>query len=207
MSEPYIIVPVPEIELPLANASGHPPGRMGMWTLIATEAGLFGFLLFSYFYLVLQSNEDWPPEGLPDLFFAGSNTVILLSSSVFVWGCEKLLEKRRRGWSMFSMLVAIGLGAAFIGIQLLEWSRKTFTISSELYGSLYFTITGFHMAHVTVGLVMLTLLLLQLRLGYFTPERRGGLPIIGLYWHFVDIVWLFIFSSLYLSPYLLRGIQ
>jgi heme/copper-type cytochrome/quinol oxidase subunit 3 len=78
-------------------------------------------------------------------------------------------------------------------------------MTAHLYGSLYFTITGFHMAHVVVGLIVLAVMTLWIALGYLDAKRIAPITIGGLYWHFVDVVWLFIFSTLYLSPFILRG--
>jgi len=100
------------------------------------------------------------------------------------------------------MALALVLGVCFVVIQLNEWSRKTYDMSSNLYGSLYFTITGFHMLHVIIGLVILMTLLLWMALGYFDHRRYAAVTIGGLYWHFVDVVWLFVFTTLYLLPYL-----
>jgi len=100
------------------------------------------------------------------------------------------------------MALAFILGVCFVVIQLHEWSIKTYDMTSNLYGSLYFTITGFHMLHVIVGLIILMLLLLWLALGYFDDRRYAAVTIGGLYWHFVDVVWLFVFTTLYVTPYL-----
>jgi cytochrome c oxidase subunit 3 len=174
-----------------------------MWTLIGTEAALFGYLIFSYLYLYSQSGTHWPPEGLPKIAPAAWNTVVLLSSSGFVWLCERLVVRGRPKRAACAMLVAIVLGIVFVGVQLKEWRDHPYGPSTHLYGSLYFTITGFHMAHVIVGLVVLMLLLVWTALAYFDKARHAPLTIGGMYWHFVDIVWLFIFSTLYLSPFVL----
>ncbi len=100
------------------------------------------------------------------------------------------------------MALAVGLGVCFVVIQLNEWSKQTHGLTSNLYGSLYFTITGFHMLHVIVGLIILLTLLLWIALGYFDDRRYSAISIGGLYWHFVDVVWLFVFTTLYLTPYL-----
>ena len=188
--------------LPVGSEGKHSGGWWGVLALIATEASLFAYLLFTYFYLASQSEQHWPPEGLPALLVPGMNTVILLSSSVFVWASERCIQFRRSQWSLASMALAFILGVCFVVIQLNEWSKKSYDMASNLYGSLYFTITGFHMLHVVVGLVILMVLLLWMALGYFDHRRYAAVSIGGLYWHFVDVVWLFVFTSLYLTPYL-----
>jgi cytochrome c oxidase subunit 3 len=188
--------------LPIGSAGKRSGGWWGMVALIVTEGSLFGYLLFSYFYLASQTEQHWPPEGLPNLLVPGVNTLILLASSVFVWVSERCIQRRLMSWSLASMALAFILGVCFVGIQLHEWSIKTYDMTTNLYGSLYFTITGFHLLHVVIGLIILMLLLLWLALGYFDDRRYAAVTIGGLYWHFVDVVWLFVFTTLYLTPYL-----
>jgi cytochrome c oxidase subunit III len=188
--------------LPVGSVGRHGSGWFGVWCLVATESALFAYLLFSYFYCALQGIEPWPPDGKPHLALPLINTVVLLSSSVAVWFGERGVRKGSRPQLLAGLILGIVLGAIFVAIQLVEWSHKLFTPTSSLYGSLFFTITGFHMAHVVVGLLMLLVLLGWSSLGYFNEERNGPIAVGAVYWHFVDAVWLAVFSSLYLSPYL-----
>jgi len=188
--------------LPVGSEGKRSGGWWGVLALIVTEGSLFGYLLFTYFYLAAQSEQHWPPDGLPVLLMPGVNTLILLASSVFVWACERCIQRRLMRWSLASMALALMLGIGFVVIQLNEWSKLGYDMTSNLYGSLYFTITGFHMLHVIAGLVILMVLLLWLALGYFDHRRYAAVTIGGLYWHFVDAVWLFVFTTLYLTPYL-----
>lgn len=191
----------PANALPVGSAGERASGLLGCTMLIATEAALFGYLIFSYLYLAVQQTVHWPPEGLPKLGVSSVNTAILVSSSGFVWLCEHFVKRRRKRWAVASMAFAVVLGIAFVGIQLHEWHGHPYGPTSHLYGSLYFTITGFHMAHVLVGLIVLAVLGLWTALGYFDERRHAALTIGSLYWHFVDVVWLFIFTTLYLTPY------
>ncbi|MGJ0484061.1 MAG: cytochrome c oxidase subunit 3 [Methylomicrobium sp.] len=195
------VMPV-EKPLPVGSAGNRSGGWWGVMALIATEGSLFVYLLFSYFYLGSQTEQPWPPGGLPGLRIPGINTLLLLSSSGFVWASERWLRNRQPHWSLASMGIASLLGAAFVLIQLNEWQKKPYDMNSHLYGSLYFTITGFHLLHVALGLAILILLLIWIALGYFDHRRYAAVTIGGLYWHFVDVVWLFVFSTLYLLPYL-----
>ena len=188
--------------LPVGSEGKRSGGWWGVLGLIVTEGALFGYLLFTYFYLASQTEEHWPPEGLPSLFIPGLNTLILLVSSVFVWASDRCLQYRKLWWSFASMVVALILGVCFVLIQFNEWSKKSYDMTSNLYGSLYFTITGFHILHVVVGLVILMALLFWMALGYFDARRYAAVTIGGLYWHFVIVVGLFVFSTLYLTPYL-----
>ena len=188
--------------LPVGSEGKLAGGWWGILALIVTEGSLFGYLLFSYFYLSSQAEQHWPPEGLPSLLLPGINTAILVASSVCVWASERCVARKKKWGSMMGMALAIMLGALFVGIQLVEWSNKTYGMTSDLYGSLYFTITGFHMLHVVIGLVILLLLLVWISFGYFDEKRHAAITIGGIYWHFVDVVWLFVFTTLYLFPYM-----
>ena len=188
--------------LPVGSEGKLAGGWWGILALIVTEGSLFGYLLFSYFYLSSQAEQQWPPDGLPSLLLPGINTAILVASSVCVWASERCVARKKKWGSMMGMVLAIMLGALFVGIQLVEWSNKTYGMTSDLYGSLYFTITGFHMLHVVIGLVILLLLLVWISFRYFDEKRHAAITIGGIYWHFVDVVWLFVFTTLYLFPYM-----
>ncbi|WP_175925501.1 cytochrome c oxidase subunit I [Burkholderia cepacia] len=191
--------------LPVGSQGERAGGWWGVLTLIVTEAGLFGYLLFCYFYLQSQSSAPWPPEGMPKIGLAAANTVLLLSSSVFVWLAERALRAGSRPRAVAMLVVALVLGTAFALVQLHEWRGHPYGPTAHLYGSLYFTITGFHLAHVVAGLAILALLAGWTAAGFFGRERRVALTVGGLYWHFVDFVWLFIFTALYVSPHWLRS--
>lgn len=190
--------------LPVGSCGKRAGGWWGVLTLVVTEAGLFGYLLFTYFYLQSQSAAPWPPEGMPKLGLAGVNTAVLLSASVFVWLAERAVRAGRRPRAVAALAVALVLGVAFALVQLHEWREHPYGPTAHLYGSLYFTITGFHLAHVVAGLAILALLAGWTAAGFFDRERRVALSVGALYWHFVDFVWLFIFTALYVTPYWLR---
>jgi cytochrome c oxidase subunit 3 len=190
--------------LPVGSPGERSSGWWGCLTLIATEGALFSYLIASYLYLAVQTPTPWPPEGMPKLGLGVINTLVLLSSSVVVWYSEYCVRRSNTRRGTLALGLAIVLGVIFVAIQLREWANHPYGIRAHLYGSLYFTITGFHMAHVVVGLIVLAFLMLWTALGYFDSGRNAALRIGGLYWHFVDVVWLLIFSTLYLSPYVLR---
>jgi len=177
-------------------------GWWGMLTLILTEAFLFAYLLFSYYYFAVQYGRPWLPAELPSFRLAGPNTAILLASSVAVWFGERGIRHGSRLRLILGVLVGLVLGALFVGIQFEEWMSKPFRLSSHAYGSLYFTVTGFHMAHVAAGLLVLAAVLLWSLLGYFDRQRMAPVSIGAIYWHFVDAVWLTVFFTFYVTPYL-----
>lgn len=198
-----IAEPTPSVlNLPIGSIDRRSSGWFGMWLLIVTEAALFAYLLFSYFYLALQTHRPWPTGGLPPLGLAAGNTLILLASSAAAWWGEQGMRRGIRWRLTVGMTAAFVLGGAFASVQLLEWRSKPFSFNSDLYGSVFFTITGFHLAHVVVGLLVLAALAVWSGLGYFDAVRRDIVSVGALYWHFVDAAWLFVFASLYLTPYL-----
>jgi len=190
------------IELPVGAKGRNSTGWWGVLCLIATEASLFAYLLFSYGYTASQYGKAWSPEPHPSLGLSGPNTVILLSSSVAVWWGEQGLKAGRRGQQLGGLALAIVLGAVFVAVQLFEWKSKTYGPTSGSYGSLYFIITGFHMAHVIVGLGVLATVFGWSAAGYFDPRHHGPVLVTSAYWHFVDAVWIAVFFTFYISPYL-----
>lgn len=196
---------VPDRPLPVSPQRGRTPGWYGMTLLIATEAALFIYLLFSYVLLASQAPGPWPPPGAPDLAVAGANTLVLLASSGAAWWGQKGLDHDARGRLLLGLVGALALGTLFAAVQFSEWRHKPFSPDTDAYGSLYFTITGVHLAHVAVGLIMLACLILWTLQGRFSRTRRIHVTLGVLYWHFVDLVWLAVFATLFLSPRLGAG--
>lgn len=190
-----------EVKLPIGSFGRKSSGWYGVWTLVLTEAAIFAYLLFSYFYLASQANGDWPMGGPPSLKLATPNTlVLLLSSAALIWA-ERSGARQGKRWQLLSGLGAsFVLGVLFVIVQLREWQTKSFSIHSGTYGSSYFVVTGFHLAHVIVGLLLLLALFTWALLGLFDRERHAPLTIGAIYWHFVDVVWLIVFTALYLLP-------
>ncbi|HEX2693390.1 MAG TPA: cytochrome c oxidase subunit I [Gemmatimonadaceae bacterium] len=188
-------------ELPVGSSGRHSVGWWGMACVVATEAAFFGYLLFSYFYLGSLSTNPWPDDvpriGLPIL-----NTLILIASSVAVWFAGRGIRRNRNNHLVAWLGTAIVLGVVFISLQLVEYGREKFSMTHDAYGSLFYTITGFHGAHVLVGLVMLVVVFVRATLGHFRPGRDEAVRNVSLYWHFVDAVWLVVFTSLYITPHL-----
>lgn len=192
-----------EQALPLGSVDQRASGWWGMMGLILTEGSLFALLLFSYYYMAIQPRSaPWPTGGMPELTLALPNTLILLASSATVWWGERALRKGHRRRLAVGLAATLVLGAAFAGIQIVEWRSKPFAPFADPYSSLYFTLTGFHLAHVAAGLLVLMALLAWTLLGYFGAGRRGAVATGAIYWHFVDAVWLAVFFTLYVTPHL-----
>jgi cytochrome c oxidase subunit III len=188
--------------LPVGPIGRHGLGWWGAGTLVASEAALFGYLLFAYFYIGATAQPGWLFEPTPSLRLALPNTILLLSSSLAAWFGERGVLKQRGTQALLGFCCALLLGTIFAVIQTFEWRAKTYSLGSSSYGSLYFVTTGFHMAHVLIGIAVLAAILVWTALDYFSPRRRLSVSAGVLYWHFVDIIWLLVFATYYVTPYL-----
>ena len=173
---------------------------VGLWAFIGSEAIFFGSLIASYLYLRIRAGE-WPPAGVPQLeiILPLFNTVVLLSSGVTMHGAHMSARSGDVDGLRQGTLATILLGAAFLCGQAYEYATAGFGLGSGLLGSTFFTLTGFHGAHVLVGLIGLTLLYSRARRGHYQagleyPSIEG----VTLYWHFVDAVWVVLLTLLYL---------
>lgn len=188
--------------LPVGSIRTLPAGWLGMIFVVFSEGSLFVHLLFSYYYLSVQPHlgSQWPPGGAPALRLALPNTIVLLLSSAAVWWGQRGIRRGSATALNWGLAIGIALGIVFLGIQSLEWANKTFTLSTDVYSSIYYTTTGFHMAHVAAGILVLAALLVWSALGYFNRIRSAYIHIGALYWHFVDAVWIAIFFTYYVTP-------
>ena len=185
----------------------HKPGGissslLGMVLFIASEVMFFGGLFGAYF-TIRSAATQWPPPDTPHLSapYAAILTTILVASSVTmqfgVWAIRKNNQRRLVLWLAVSLL----LGAIFLCMQALEYVNlieEGLTLSSGVYGSTFYTLTGFHGAHVAGGAAFILIVLLRARSGQFTARYHDTVEMASYYWHFVDVVWLGLFSTIYL---------
>ena len=185
----------------------HKPGGissslLGMVLFIASEIMFFGGLFGAYFTL-RSAAPEWPPPDNPHLSapYAAVLTAILVTSSVTmqfgVWAIRKNNQRRLILWLGVSLL----LGATFLTMQALEYAnliREGMTLSSGVFGSTFYTLTGFHGAHVAGGAAFILIVLLRARSGQFTARYHDTVEMASYYWHFVDVVWIGLFSTIYL---------
>ncbi|HEX4240839.1 MAG TPA: heme-copper oxidase subunit III [Steroidobacteraceae bacterium] len=188
--------------LPVGPVGRHGLGWWGAFTLIASEAALFSYLLFSYYYTGVNTTSDWLLEKAPTFKLALPNTILLLLSSLVAWWGERGVLERRRPQALAGFGIAFLMGTAFVIVQCLEWHSKPYGLGTSSYASLYFVTTGFHIAHVIVGLGVLLSIFVWTALDFFSPRRRLVVSAGVIYWHFVDVVWLFVFTTYYITPYL-----
>jgi cytochrome c oxidase subunit III len=188
--------------IPVGPVGRRGLGWYGVGTLVATEAALFAYLLFAYFYTGATASQGWVLEPHPSLKVALPNTILLIASSLVVWWGERGVLLQRRAQALWGLGLGFLMGTLFALVQLYEWHSKPFHLGTSSFSSLYYLTTGVHEAHVAVGILVLASLFLWTALDYFSPRRRLSVSAGVLYWHFVDIVWLFVFATYYVTPYL-----
>jgi heme/copper-type cytochrome/quinol oxidase subunit 3 len=202
---------VTEVRLPsepqtASGFRGRPSEWWAMLMLIVTELTLFAVLLASYYYLRFQSQPEWPPADIkePSLSLPLAMTLVLLTSSLPMWLAEQGIRRGSQRQLRLGLSLSLFLGAVFLGAQAYEYSEKLkeFTPQDNAYGSLFFTISGLHGAHVAFGLLLISWTLARALRGRYAPERHIAVQTTALYWHFVDGAWLAIMFTLYVSPHL-----
>jgi cytochrome c oxidase subunit 3 len=187
----------------------HKPGGissslLGMVLFIASEVMFFGGLFGAYF-TIRSAATTWPPEGAGsaelETWYAAILTTVLVSSSVTmqfgVWAIRRNDRRKLMLWLAVSLLLGLG----FLSGQAYEYSKligEGMTLSSGVFGSTFFTLTGFHGAHVAGGAAFILIVLLRARSGQFTARYHDTVEMASYYWHFVDVVWLGLFSTIYL---------
>ena len=193
--------------------------RYGMILFIASEVMFFVAWFWAYFNVALFPDSAaqimrtdliggvWPPQPSPDgATFRGTfdpwhlpllNTLILLTSGTTVtWAHHALLHGDRKG-VIQGLWLTVGLGALFTCVQIYEYTHAGFTFGGHIYGATFYMATGFHGAHVLIGTIFLAVCLLRVYKGHFTPQHHLGFEFAAWYWHFVDVVWLFLFAAIY----------
>jgi heme/copper-type cytochrome/quinol oxidase subunit 3 len=163
---------------------------------LASEAVFFANLIASYLYLRLRARSTWPHVEV-DQTLAAINTLILVSSSVTLHFGSRAIAKGDKSGLRRWLTPTIILGIAFISIQLYEYHSNGFGPHTNIYGSAFYTLTGFHGAHVTVGILILIVCWFRALRGDFTAEKHFGLTAAEMYWHFVDVVWIILVSLVY----------
>ncbi|TML15048.1 MAG: heme-copper oxidase subunit III [Actinobacteria bacterium] len=179
-------------------------GWWGMVLLVATEGTLFAVLLASYFYVRFKTSGGWPPDGIadPKLLRAFVMTVLLTASSFFMYAAESGIRRGRQRALVLGLGAAFLLGLAFLGLQIWETVvvARELTPRTDAYGSLFFTVTGAHSAHLVAGLLLMAWIQVRAWFGVYSQRRHLGVQMAAIYWYFVVAVQLAIFVSLYLTP-------
>ena len=190
-----------EEELP--TSTGLPNVKLAMWIFLASECLLFGALITTYVLYRGRSTVGPYPSDVFDIPYTSVSSFVLLASSLTMVLALAAIQRGDHGRTRVWLLATAMLGMTFVGGQVYEFTsfyHEGLSLSKNLFGTTFFVLTGFHGAHVTIGIVML-LSLLGLSLGGRLPQDRSiTVELVGLYWHFVDIVWIVIFTVVYLIP-------
>ncbi len=197
--------------LPPVHEGGHHPvtstglsnEKIAMWAFLGSECLLFGALISTYLLYRGRSVVGPFPHQVYDIPYTSVSSFVLLMSSLTMVlalaAMQRHDQRRMRVWLLTTAL----LGATFIGGQVYEFTvfyRAGLTLHQNLFGSSFFVLTGFHGAHVTIGILMLLSLFTISAKGKLADDRTETVELIGLYWHFVDVVWIVIFTMVYLIP-------
>jgi heme/copper-type cytochrome/quinol oxidase subunit 3 len=179
----------------------------GMIFFISSEALIFANVIAAYLYLEIRQGRWVLPSGEHlDVVFPAINTVILLLSSLPAIVARSSIAKGNKRGLIWGLVGAIVLGSIFLAGQAYEYTNlfgQHFTIQYQSFGSAFFTLTGFHGLHVTIGVIFLLICLIRAIRGDFSEKKHFAVEAAEMYWHFVDLVWVVVFSTVYLLPLLL----
>ncbi len=184
---------------PDANRSSRVDAQfLGMLLFIISEVMLFGAFFTAYFFIRVVLGSDWPAAGtdLP-VDVAGVNTAILIVSSATMHWATLGAKNENRAALRTGLLLTFLLGLAFLCIQINEYVFLGFSPADHAQGSIFYGLTGLHGAHVFIGLLLLLSATVRAFRGHFTAEEHRGVEIPGIYWHFVDVMWIIVYGSIY----------
>jgi cytochrome c oxidase subunit 3 len=184
---------------PIHHSSRVDPHVLGMFLFIASEVMLFGAFFTAYFFVRVVNGAAWPAEGfhLP-VFVAGVNTAILVTSSFTMHWALQGIKRGNRAALQAGLVLTLALGLVFLLTQAREYSRVGFAPHDGAFGTIFYGLTGLHGAHVFVGLTLLTFATIRAFRGHFSAEHHHGVEIPGIYWHFVDVMWIVVYATIYI---------
>jgi cytochrome c oxidase subunit 3 len=179
-------------------AAGRSNMLLGVKLGILSEVMLFGALFAAYFVIRSESG-GWPPEGQerPELLLPGLNTLLLISSSVTMQWAVRAIGRGQVATMRLGLRVTLLLGSIFILVQGYEFATNGFGLDAGVFGSTFYTLTGFHGAHVLAGLGFMAIVATRARRGLISGDHHTAVEAASYYWHFVDAVWVVLFSTLY----------
>jgi cytochrome c oxidase subunit 3 len=185
---------------PEAHRSSRVDARtLGMLLFICSEVMIFGAFFTAYFFIRVVGGADWPAEGteLPKII-ALFNTLVLVSSSLTMhWSLESVRSDNRLGLQA-GMLTTFLLGATFLFVQINEYVHIGFSPQDHAQGTIFYGLTGLHGAHVFVGLTLLAMVTVRAFRGHFSAAAHHGVEVPGIYWHFVDVMWIIVYTTVYI---------
>ena len=189
--------------------AAHPPAAhqssrvdaptLGMFLFIASEVMLFGSFFTAYFFVRVVNGTPWPtpPFHLP-VFVALVNTCILVTSSFTIHWATQSIKRGNRAGLQAGLVLTFLMGLTFLLTQMIEYARVGFAPHDGAFGTIFYCLTGLHGAHVFVGLSILFFMTVRAFRGHFSAESHHGVEIGGIYWHFVDVMWIVVYATVYL---------
>jgi cytochrome c oxidase subunit III len=175
------------------------PSILGMFLFIASEIMLFGAFFTAYFFVRVVNGTPWPtpPFHLP-VFVALINTCILVTSSFTIHWATQSIKRGNRAGLQAGLVLTFLMGLTFLITQMIEYARVGFAPHDGAFGTIFYCLTGLHGAHVFVGLSILFFMTVRAFRGHFSAESHHGVEIGGIYWHFVDVMWIVVYATVYL---------
>jgi len=183
---------------PAHRSSRVEPQLLGMLLFIISEVMVFGAFFTAYFFIRVAQGDPWPAHGttLP-VEVAGVNTAILVSSSLTLHWAQTAIKNGNRFGLKAGILTTFLLGCTFLFVQINEYANIGFAPQDHAQATIFYSLTGLHGAHVFIGLSLLLFVTIRSFRGHYSPAEHRGVEVPGIYWHFVDIMWIIVYSTVY----------
>ena len=183
---------------PAHRSSRVEPQLLGMLLFIISEVMVFGAFFTAYFFIRVAQGDPWPAHGttLP-VEVAGVNTAILVSSSLTLHWAQTAIKNGNRFGLKAGILTTFLLGCTFLFVQINEYANIGFAPQDHAQATIFYSLTGLHGAHVFIGLCLLLIVTIRSFRGHYSPAEHRGVEVPGIYWHFVDIMWIIVYSTVY----------
>jgi cytochrome c oxidase subunit III len=183
---------------PAHRSSRAEAPTLGMLLFIISEVMIFGAFFTAYFFIRIVSHNPWPAHGtkIPEAV-AGTNTAILISSSLTIhWALTSIKRGNRFGLKA-GMVSTFLLGLTFLTVQIIEYSHLGWSPQDSAQATVFYSLTGLHGVHVFIGLCLLSVVTIRSFRGHYSPEHHQGMEVPGIYWHFVDAMWIIVYTAVY----------
>jgi cytochrome c oxidase subunit 3 len=185
---------------PEANRSSRvEPQLLGMLLFIISEVMIFGAFFTAYFFIRVVQGDAWPAHGMEiPTGPVAINTAVLLSSSLTMHWAQTSIKNDNRWGLKAGMASTLFLGICFLALQVNEYVHVGFAPHDHAQGSIFYGLTGLHGAHVCVGLILLSMVTVRAFRGHFDSKHHRGVEVPGIYWHFVDVMWIVVYTTIYI---------
>jgi cytochrome c oxidase subunit III len=175
------------------------PQLLGMLLFIISEVMIFGAFFTAYFFIRVVAGDPWPAPGqeIPTGPVAVNTAVLISSSFTMHWAQTSIRNGNRLGLQA-GIVSTLLLGLTFLGLQINEYVNLGYAPHDAAQGSIFYGLTGLHGAHVCIGLLLLTMVTVRAFRGHYSPEEHRGVEVPGIYWHFVDVMWIIVYTTIYI---------